>query len=29
VTEAKREETRAARLEKAMKMLKEGVKTPG
>jgi hypothetical protein len=29
ITGAKREETRAARLEKSIKMLKKGVKTPG
>lgn len=29
ITEAKKEETRARRLEKAIQMLKDGVKTPG
>jgi len=29
ITEAKKEETRAARLEKAIAMLRKGVKTPG
>ena len=29
VTEAKKEETRLRRLEKAIEMLKKGVKTPG
>jgi uncharacterized protein DUF1905/bacteriocin resistance YdeI/OmpD-like protein len=29
ITEAKKEETRSSRLEKAMEMLKKGVKTPG
>jgi uncharacterized protein YdeI (YjbR/CyaY-like superfamily) len=29
ISEAKKEETRAARLEKAVAMLKKGVKTPG
>jgi hypothetical protein len=29
ITEAKKEETRARRLEKAVQMLKDGVKTPG
>ena len=29
ITEAKKEETRARRLEKAVEMLKQGVKTPG
>ena len=29
ITEAKKEETRAARLEKSIEMLRKGVKTPG
>jgi uncharacterized protein YdeI (YjbR/CyaY-like superfamily) len=29
ITEAKKEETRSARLEKAIAMLKKGIKTPG